>query len=57
MPLSSNLGLVVEEDGVTVRLEMHGVALKVEVKFHKGHDVLIGPAHPSHVVEQGGLGY
>ena len=57
MPLSSNLGLVVEEDGVAVHLEMHGVALEVEVKFRKGHDVLIRPARPSHVVEQGGLGY
>ena len=51
MPLPTDLGLVVKQDGVTVGFESHGVALKIEVEFCEGHDVLVRLAGPPHVVE------
>jgi len=39
MPLMADLGLVVEEDGVSVSLKSHGVALKIQIELSESHDV------------------
>jgi len=51
MPFAPDLGLVVEEDGVPIRLQAHGVAFEVEVKLGKGNDMVFGPSGLGHVMQ------
>jgi hypothetical protein len=57
VPLSTNLGLVMEEDSVPISLQSRGMALKVEEELHEHEDVLVRPAPLHHVMEQATLGY
>jgi hypothetical protein len=50
MPFAPDLGLVMEEDGVAVRLLACGVAFEVEVKFREGDDVVLRPARLGHLM-------
>ena len=56
MPLTPDLGLVMQKDCVTINLQPRGVALEVEIKLSQGDDVGFGPASLSHVVKQAGPG-
>ena len=49
MPLSSDLGLVYDEDLLAIRASAHQIKLKVEVEMSKGLGVFWWPATKLHV--------
>jgi len=51
MPFAPDLGLVVEEDGVPIRLQARGVAFEVEVKLGEGDDMVFRPSGLGHVMQ------
>ena len=49
MPLSSNSGMVYNENLLTVGASAHWIELKVEIKVGEGLDVFLRPAANFHV--------